>query len=83
MAAQQLPQLSQEFRTSYDDHARYPQNLMHKASYKGVLRAYESRIETAQPRFLTQALDDIDVRFRDWDAPNSSMLVAFRSTMRY
>jgi len=76
MAARQTLQPSQEFRTSYDDYERYPQNLLYKASYKGVLRAYGSRIETAQPRFLTQALDDIDVRFRDWDASNLSMLRA-------
>ncbi|KAF2114186.1 hypothetical protein BDV96DRAFT_632988 [Lophiotrema nucula] len=63
--------LSLEFSKSYGDCEKYPQNLIYKASYKGVLKAYEERIETALPRFLTQALDDIEIHFRQWDATNS------------
>ncbi|KAL1606267.1 hypothetical protein SLS60_003669 [Paraconiothyrium brasiliense] len=42
-------------------------NLIHKTSYRGVLKAYDTRLETAEPPFLTHDENEVKVHFREWD----------------
>ncbi|KAF1979437.1 hypothetical protein BU23DRAFT_154765 [Bimuria novae-zelandiae CBS 107.79] len=58
---------SAPFAQSYERCNTYPQNLIYKTSYRGVLKAYEARLETAEPPFLTHDEKEVKVHFRDWD----------------
>ncbi|KAL5371663.1 hypothetical protein DPSP01_014099 [Paraphaeosphaeria sporulosa] len=61
------PHQPASFQRSYDGSDSYPRCLMYKTSYSGVLKAYDERIETSEPRFLTRDEKDVDVHLRDWD----------------
>ena len=56
-----------DFECSYAQFESYPRNVIYKTSYGGVLKAYEARLETKEPPFLTQDLSEVEVHFRDWD----------------
>jgi hypothetical protein len=59
--------MATEFDNSYAIFESYPRNLTYKTSYSGVLKAYGSRLETAEPPFLTRDPDKVEIHFRDWD----------------
>ncbi|KAJ4356763.1 uncharacterized protein N0V89_004799 [Didymosphaeria variabile] len=60
--AQSIP-----FVQSYERFYTYPQNLIYKPTYRGVLKAYDMRLETAEPPFLTHDEREVKVHFRDWN----------------
>ena len=70
------------FAQSYERFNIYPQNLIYKTSYKGVLKAYEGRLETADPPFLTHNEREAKVYFRDWDDTKQSMHINFTNFTR-
>ncbi|KAI9776788.1 MAG: hypothetical protein M1816_005082 [Peltula sp. TS41687] len=47
-------QLSDSFRRSYENFEYYPQNLVHRTSYLGALRAYTTRLDNATPKLFTK-----------------------------
>jgi len=55
------------FNQSWQKCNDYPQNLLYKTHYRGALKTYEERLETADPAFLTQDPKEVKIHFRDWD----------------
>ncbi|KAF2438414.1 hypothetical protein P171DRAFT_477309 [Karstenula rhodostoma CBS 690.94] len=78
--------LSAPFVQSYEQCYTYPQNLIYKTSYKGVLKAYDTSLETAEPPFLTHDEKEAKVYFRDWDEKKQRFLdheAVNEDTLRY
>jgi hypothetical protein len=59
--------MATEFDSSYAGFETYPRNLIYKTSYSGVLKAYGSHLETAEPPFLIRDPGKVEIHFRDWD----------------
>ena len=66
------------FQNSYKDYTLYPTNLTFRSSYRKVLESYKRRLDDASENLFSKEGkqgERLDVRFRDYDAAQTSMLL--------
>lgn len=58
-------QLPPWFTSSIRDLGSYPENLVHKSTYPGALKTYNTRLDDIEVKLFVTRDDDVNVPFRD------------------
>ena len=58
-------QISQSFASSIKNFESYPENLIHRATYLSVSRAYRTRLDGIEKKLFATKAADVNVPFRD------------------
>ncbi len=66
-----------DFEASINDFESYPENLIHRTTYLGALKAHKTQLDTIEKKLFTQNAHDINVPFRDLIGSGPSMLISF------
>lgn len=74
-----MSQPPEDFAASINDFESYPENLLHRTTYVGALKAYKTQLDIIEKKLFTQNDDGINVPFRDLEGSGPSMLISFAS----
>ena len=72
-----MSQPPEDFAASINDFEFYPENLIHRTTYVGALKAYKTQLDIIEKKLFTQKARDINVPFRDLIGSGPSKLISF------
>ena len=80
---EKMSQPPEDFAASIRDFESYPENLIHRSTYVGALKAYKTQLDIIEKKLFTQKAPDIIVPFRDLKGSGPSMLMSVAPGLQF